>query len=128
MLAAAPAEIAGQALFDAATHEHDLRNALGRDRRARQRRHRAPAGSGSSTRARAAGAPAICFVVEAGEQVSGVGDVVARVEAPRFELFRAVTGRRTAEEIARYGWDREPDPELLLAAEFFSIPADSIGE
>src|SRR5215831_272712 len=29
MLAAAPAEIAGQALFDAATHEHDLRNALG---------------------------------------------------------------------------------------------------
>jgi len=29
MLAAAPPEIAGQALFDAATHEHDLRNALG---------------------------------------------------------------------------------------------------
>ena len=29
MLSAAPAEIAGQAIFDAATHEHDLRNALG---------------------------------------------------------------------------------------------------
>jgi hypothetical protein len=29
MLGAAPAEIAGQALFDAGTHEHDLRNALG---------------------------------------------------------------------------------------------------
>ena len=67
-------------------------------------------------------------MVEAGEQVSGVGDLVARVEAPRFELFRAVAGRRTAEEIAQYGWDREPAPSLLLAADFFSIPDDSIGE
>src|SRR3954471_14260388 len=29
MLAAAPGEIAGQAVFDAATHEHDLRHAVG---------------------------------------------------------------------------------------------------
>jgi len=30
MIGAAPMEIAGQALFDAATHEHDIRCALGR--------------------------------------------------------------------------------------------------
>ncbi len=40
MLAGAPAEIAGQAVFDAATHEHDLRNAIerpgARDSRAMQ--------------------------------------------------------------------------------------------
>ena len=74
------------------------------------------------------GAPAICFVVETGERVSGVGDVVARIEAPRFELFRAVCGRRTAAEIGHYGWDCAPDPALLLAAVLFSLPVDSIGE
>jgi uncharacterized protein (TIGR03083 family) len=127
MLSAAPGEIAGQAIFDAATHEHDLRNALGitgaRDSDA--------VGSGwdwiVGARTRNGG-PAICFVVEAGEQVSGVGDLIARVEASQFELFRAVSGRRTAKEIAQYGWDREPEPSVLLAADFFSIPADSIGE
>ena len=54
--------------------------------------------------------------------MSGAGDLVARVEAPRFELFRAVSGRRTAAEIAGYGWDREPDPELLLAADVLLAP------
>ena len=74
-------------------------------------------------------APAICFVTpEAGEQVSGAGAVVARIEAPRFELFRAVAGRRTAAEIAGYAWDRDPEPSLLLAADFFSLPESSIGE
>jgi uncharacterized protein (TIGR03083 family) len=127
MLSAAPGEIAGQAIFDAATHEHDLRNALGitgaRDSDA--------VGSGwdwiVDARTRA-GRPAICFVVEAGDQISGAGDLAARVEAPRFEFFRAVAGRRTAKEIAHYGWNCEPVPSLLLAADFFSIPADSIGE
>jgi hypothetical protein len=127
LLAAAPPEIAGQALFDAATHEHDLRNALGvpgardtdaiavgwqwlLDARTRNR------------------APAICFVVEDGEQPSGVGDPVARIGAPRFELFRAVTGRRTAGEIAQYDWDCEPVPALLLVADFFSLSTESLGE
>ena len=72
--------------------------------------------------------PAICYVVESGEQISGMGDLVARIEAPRFELFRVVAGRRTADEIAEYGWDREPDVSLLIAADFFSLPAQSIGE
>ena len=127
LLAGAPAEIAGQALFDAATHEHDLRNALG-----------APGARdsdavdtawewiiGARTRA---GAHAMCFVVEDGEQESGVGDVVARLEASRFELFRAVSGRRTPEEIASYTWDRDPEPMLLLGADIFTMRATSLGE
>jgi uncharacterized protein (TIGR03083 family) len=127
MLSAAPDAIAGQALFDAATHEHDLRNALGI---AGARDSDAVSSGwdwilGARTRN---GAPAICFAVESGEQVSGVGELAARVEAPLFELFRAVSGRRTAKEIAHYGWDREPNPSVLLAADFFSIPAESIGE
>jgi hypothetical protein len=127
LLAAAPAEIAGQALFDAATHEHDLRNALG-----------APGARDSDAvdtgwewivdaRTRA-GAHAMCFVVDGAEQPSGVGDVVARIEASRFELFRAVSGRRTPDEIAAYGWDRDPEPALLLGADFFTIRTSSLGE
>jgi hypothetical protein len=127
MLGAAPAEIAGQAVFDAGTHEHDLRNALGmpgaRDTEA------IAVGWEWIVEARTRGnAPAICFVVESGEGVSGVGDVVARVEAARFDLFRAVSGRRTAEEIQHFTWSCEPDASLLLAADFFSIPEQSIGE
>jgi hypothetical protein len=127
LLAGGPAEITGQALFDAGTHEHDLLNALGivgvRDSGV------ISAGWAWIVDARTrGGAPAICFVTEAGEQISGTGELAARVEAPRFELFRAVAGRRTAGEIAGYGWDREAQPVLLLAADFFSIPEHSIGE
>src|SRR5207245_2381392 len=56
------------------------------------------------------------------------GDLVARVEASRFELFRAVTGRRTAAEVAGYGWDRDPDAELLLGAPIFKLRRRSLGE
>jgi uncharacterized protein (TIGR03083 family) len=127
LLAAAPAEIAGQAVFDAATHEHDLRNALG-----------APGARDSDAvdtawqwivEARTRnGAHALCFVIDGGEESSGVGDPVARIEASRFELFRAVSGRRTADEMARYGWDREPDAQLLLGADLFTIRTVSLGE
>lgn len=127
LLAAAPAEIAGQALFDAATHEHDLRNALG----APGARDSDAVGTGwewlVGARTRE-GARALCFATESGEEVSGVGEVVARVDASRFELFRAVSGRRTAAEVAGYRWDCEPDPQLLLAAAFFKIRTDSLGE
>jgi len=127
MLSAAPAAIAGQAIFDAATHEHDLRNALG----VMGARDTDAVSSGwdwiVDARTRS-GRPAICFAVESGDQISGAGEVAARVEASRFELFRAVAGRRTAKEIAHYGWSCEPAPAMLLAADFFTIPTESIGE
>ena len=127
MLGGAPGEIAGQAIFDAATHEHDLRHAVG-----------APGGRdadaialgwewilGARTRG---GAHRLCFVTEAGEEMSGTGDLVARIEAPRFELFRAVSGRRTAAEIEQYRWDIEPKPELVLGADIFTLRAEPLGE
>ena len=120
LLAAAPAEIAGQALFDAAAHEHDLRHAIG-----------APGARESDavtegwewvTEARTRGGEhALCFVIDGHERVSGTGEVLAKIEAPRFELFRAVSGRRAATEIEQYTWDRDPEPKLLLAADLFSL-------
>ena len=127
MLGAAPGEIAGQAIFDAATHEHDLRHAVG-----------APGGRDVDAIALAwdwildartrGGAHCLCFVTEAGEEMSGTGELIARIEAPRFELFRAVAGRRTAAEIEQYGWDITPKPELILGSEIFTLRAEPLGE
>jgi uncharacterized protein (TIGR03083 family) len=127
LLAGAPAEIAGQAIFDAASHEHDLRHALGAPG-ARESDAIAVGWNWIIDARTRGGGHALCFVIDGDEQVSGTGDVVARVEAPRFELFRAVSGRRAAAEIERYKWDRDPQPELLIAAEIFSLRDEPLGE
>jgi uncharacterized protein (TIGR03083 family) len=127
LLAGAPEEIAGQAVFDAATHEHDVRQAIGR-----------PGARDSdamdlswqwlvSTRTRA-GAPAIRFVTERGDDIARAGEPQRTVRAPRFELLRATTGRRTAEEIASYEWEPAPDATFLIAAPFFTIRTQSLAE
>lgn len=127
MLAGVPAEIAGQAIFDAATHEHDLRHAIGAPG-ARESNAISLAWEWIVDARTRQGGRALCFVIDGDEQVSGTGAVVARVEAPRFELFRAVAGRRAAEEIASYKWDPDPDPTLLLAADIFSLRREPLGE
>jgi uncharacterized protein (TIGR03083 family) len=127
LLVGAPDEIAGQALFDAVTHEHDVRQALAR-----------PGGRDSDAMELSwdwlvnvrtlAGAPAIRFVTERRDDVAGTGAPEVTVRAPRFELLRATTGRRTVEEMTSYGWEPAPDVEVLLAAPFFTIRTDSLGE
>jgi uncharacterized protein (TIGR03083 family) len=127
-LADVPFEMSGQALFDAVTHEHDIRAALGvpgaRDADA------VGIAWGWILGARTRGnAPCICYVTEDGKDVSGVGDIVATVEAPRFEIVRAVTGRRTTEEITRYGWDPEPRVDLILGNnDLFTLRETPLGE
>jgi uncharacterized protein (TIGR03083 family) len=127
MLGDAPFEIAGQALFDAVTHEHDIRNAL------------AAPGARDSDALRLAwqwiveargrgGAPALRYITEDSDDVSGTGAVEATIEAPRFELVRAVTGRRTAAEVAAYRWDPEVRVDLVLGAEMFTMREKSLGE
>ena len=127
LLAIAPAEITGQALFDAATHEHDLRHAIAR-----------PGARDSAAMVEGwewfvdgrvrAGAPAIRFVSERGDDLAGVGEPWLSVRAPYFELFRAATGRRTEAEMAAYEWTPAPDPASILVAPFFTIRTESLGE
>jgi len=127
LLAAGPAELTGQALFDAATHEHDLRQAVARP------------GARASTAMQQGwdwfvdartrmGAPAIRFVTERSDDIAGVGDPRVTVRALYFELFRATTGRRTAAEMERYEWEPAADVEIILAAPFFTIRTESLGE
>lgn len=127
MLGAAPEPIAGQAVFDAVTHEHDIRQAIGcpgaRDAEC----------VGVSwdwflgTRTQA-GAPAICFVTERGEEIAGTGAPQLTVRAPSFELLRAATGRRTRAEMERFEWEPAPDVDRLIAAPFFTIRTETLGE
>jgi uncharacterized protein (TIGR03083 family) len=122
-----PPVIAGQILFDTFTHEHDIRHAIG-----------APGGRDGDALAlvfqwlvdvrSASGAPALRFETEAGTVVAGDGEPATTITASRFELVRATTGRRSASEMAAYGWDPEPDPPLLVAAPIFTIRDTPLAE
>ena len=105
----------GQLIFDAASHEFDVCGALGtvgeRDTEA------AAIGFGWA-------ADVIALVrdhaqtgalrLRSGDEVrvAGSGGIAATVTADRFELLRAMTGRRSVDQIAAFGWEGEsvPDP------------------
>jgi uncharacterized protein (TIGR03083 family) len=127
VLDSAPTDIAGQALFDAVTHEHDIRCALqspgARDSEAVVIAWEWFVGARSRS-----GAQAIRYVIESGELIAGAGDPVVTVEAPRFELLRAAVGRRSIAEVERYGWDPEPNPTLLIAAPIFRMRDEPLDE
>ena len=112
----------GQWLYDACTHEHDVRQALG-----------APG-------ARDSGAVAIGFEwgtdrlaagltlhTEAGVKDVGAGEPRTGVHASRFEIVRAMTGRRSAAQIEAYGWDGPARPEHLVLG-IFTLRADDFVE
>ena len=76
----------------------------------------------------ASGAPAIRYETEDENRVAGAGDPDVTVRAPRFEFVRAMTGRRTASEIAAYEWTPAPRPDVLIVAPFFHIRVESLSE
>ena len=99
-----------------------------RPRRARQRRRRDRVGlvhrraHAPAARPRSASSPSPATRLPARASRSRP----SRRAASR--CVRAVTGRRTASEIARYGWQPAPQPELLLAAPLFRLRTESLGE
>lgn len=116
IIPAIPDSPRGQLIFDAVTHELDLRGALGqpgaRDCDA------ATIGFGWAADVVAfvrdgAQAGALRLATEAGTRVVGTGDVTATVSADRFELFRAMTGRRSLDQIASFDWDGVPAPQHI---------------
>lgn len=116
MLPGVPELAAQQLLADAATHEQDIRGALG-----------TPGG-------RDAGALAIGFVfmtrgvsaplrleTDAGVfAAGGAGEPTATVRADRFELFRAMTGRRSLDQIRAFEWDGDAEPGALVLRPVFT--------
>jgi hypothetical protein len=114
---------AGQWVYDACTHEHDIRNAIG-----------APGARDSDAVAIAFewgtdrladvldrdAAPGLVLHTDAGSKAVGSVEPRERVQVSRFEVIRAMTGRRSVAQIERYGWADEPVPEHLLLRPMFT--------
>jgi uncharacterized protein (TIGR03083 family) len=58
------------------------------------------------------GMPALRIVYGEKERVLGDGEPAATVEADRFELYRAMAGRRSRGQIASYAWTGDLEPYL----------------
>lgn len=102
-------------LTDLAVHQQDIYGAFGdeRDRDSAAIRI-ATAGyvAGMGLRLGAAGIPPLLLVTEDKQRVAGTGDPAATVSASRFEMFRALSGRRNLEQIAAFEWQGDAEPYL----------------
>src|SRR4029078_8027659 len=75
-----------------------------------------------------AGAPAIRFVTERGDEIMGTGEGGTSIGARRVELMRAMTGRRTEAEIAAFVWEPVCDPPLIVGTPIFTMRTESMHE
>lgn len=102
-----------QAVLDAVTHEHDIRTALG-EPGSRQ--------SDAVIIGYEFGAPVFLEDAEGhgarirlegvGAQAYGPSDALLRLEGSPFDLMRALTGRRSVEQIRAMAWSGECEPVL----------------
>ena len=102
---------------DLGVHQQDIYGALGlvRDRDATPIRIGFSVyATGTDLRIQASGGPSLRFVTEYKEVVAGGGEPAATVLAPRFELFRALSGRRSPDQLRAYEWEGDPEPFLEL--------------
>jgi uncharacterized protein (TIGR03083 family) len=116
-----PPEFATQLIGDLAVHDLDVRSALGttdgRDSPAALVAfdHYAHSLGG---RLDEAGLGTVTLDAPEAPLVVGTGEPTTRVRAPRFELLRALSGRRNATQIRTYDWDGDPDQVLAVIAAY----------
>ena len=122
-----------QWVLDLTTHEQDIRGALGRPG-ARDAAGIAvgldfAATMGLAQSIASRGLPALRVAAREREWVVGDGDPAAELEGSPFDLFRAMTGRRSAEQIRSYGWTGDADM-FLPAFQFgpFTTPSTDLVE
>lgn len=127
-----PDRVASQFCFDACTHEHDVRGALGRpgERDAASVR----VGGGFLEAAldgvvRQRGLPALEVVLPDERVLVGEGPAAASVTLDRFEWMRAFGGRRSVDQIRALAWTGDPAPYLaVFEASPLSPPAEPLEE
>jgi uncharacterized protein (TIGR03083 family) len=91
-----PEVAVGQMTMDAATHEQDIRGV--------------PMLAATVDPANAT----LRIETDIGTATVGTGERRLGVRVERYELFRTMTGRRSAEQIRSFDWDGEATPELLV--------------
>ena len=131
MIDQAPPGTFGQLLYDTWTHEQDLRGVLstpgGRDTVAAGRAYEW-ATNALDRRDRRDGRPALALATGEGVRTVGVGEPTSAVRAHRYELLRAMSGRRSLAQMRRYEWTGHADPERLVLAPFFRPPIEDLRE
>ncbi len=110
-----PPELAAPLVSDAAVHDLDLRGALGRT----DGRDTAALGMAFDYYAHAlgdrlveAGVAPLRLETPEGVTVAGGDDAATSVASSRFEFVRALTGRRSANQVRAYAWSGDPGPYL----------------
>ena len=124
IMASLPEVAVGQMTTDAATHEQDIRGGL--ERPGARDCDAILIGFDWGVQILAGLAePAdatLRIETEDGTATVGTGARQVGVHADRFELFRAMTGRRSVDQIRSFGWEGEPAPELLVFPIFTPRP------
>jgi uncharacterized protein (TIGR03083 family) len=102
---------------DLATHAQDVRGALAmpgdRDSMGVSAAFSSYAG-GLHLRLSGSGLPALRIVYGEKDRVLGDGEPGAAVAADRFELYRAMAGRRSRRQILAYTWTGDPEPYVPM--------------
>ena len=78
-------------------------------------------------RLQATGTPALRLRAEGHEWVVGDGIPAATVTAGTFDLFRALSGRRSLEQIRSFAWEGDPEPYLKVFSPF-ELPREAVVE
>lgn len=73
------------------------------------------------------GAGSVEVVASAERRILGTGEVIASVRSSRHELFRALGGRRTIDEIAALDWSGDSESIIGLVSRY-PPPVQSLGE
>jgi uncharacterized protein (TIGR03083 family) len=119
------------AAFDALTHEHDLRGAVGVEGASDPEMVEvalAASIEALGSRLDAAGQPGLRIVTGPEPLAAGSEAVKATVTATSFEMFRATFGRRGAGQIRTYDWDGDAAPYIEVFSLFGPVPAADVVE
>jgi uncharacterized protein (TIGR03083 family) len=124
LMSSFPEAAVGQMLTDATTHEHDIRGALERPG-ARDSDAMALAFDwGAQGLSMTAESADVTLRLETGAGIRTVGSGTRHIglRVDWFELFRALTGRRSLEQMRAFDWEAEVAPELLVLDIFTPRP------
>jgi hypothetical protein len=122
-----------QLITDLVTHEHDIRGALGVHGARESDAVRVGADFvvrwGFTLGIAARGLPAVAVRAKGKEWTAGDGDPPVTLEASEFEVLRALTGRRTVDQIRALRWSDDPAPYLpVFTYGPFTLPAQPLAD
>jgi len=106
---------------DLAVHSQDIRGAL---RRPGDRESAAVGialagyATGLGLRVASRGLPALAIRYGGRERMIGTGPPAATWSGERYEVFRALSGRRSRRQIAAMDWDGDPTPYLSIISQY----------